>query len=174
MLEGGIVGDALQFIGHDPFDILLDPVVVLLYHFLHVIHPVIIHEVGDNGYLLVCLFLFGNFLGIDNNLTMEDFLLNPLSEVVGNGADEHSLCQPADLAGWNETVHLGGYGGGNVLPVDRDRVAFLEYLAEPFAEGFGRFPHDLPRKEVTHRVDNHLRLLVGIVTDKLAEILKAE
>ena len=53
-------------------------------------------------------------------------------------------------------------------------MAFLKYLAEPLAEGLGRFPHDLPRKDVANRVDDHLRLLVGIVTDKLAEILKTE
>ena len=49
-----------------------------------------------------------------------------------------------------------------------------KYLAEPLAESLGRFSHDLPRKDVANRVDNHLRLLVGIVTDKLAEILKTE
>ena len=174
MSEVGICGDALQLVGHDPSDILLDPVVVFLYHFLHVIHPFIVHEAGDNGYLLICLFLFGYFFGIDDNLAVEDFLLNPLPEVVGYGADEHPLCQSADLAGWNEAVHLGGYGGGNVLSVDGDGVAFLKYLAEPLAEGFGRFPHDLSRKYVAYRVDDHLCLLVGIVTDKLAEILKAE
>ena len=174
MLEGGIAGDALQLVGHDPFDILLNPVVVFLYHFLHVIHSVIVHEAGDNGYLPICLLLFGYFPGIDDNLAVEDFLLNPLPEIVGYGADEHPLCQPADLAGWNEAVHLGGYGGGNILPVDGDGVAFLKYLAEPLAESLGRFPHDLPRKDVANRVDDHLRLLVGIVTDKLAEILKTE
>ena len=52
MSEVGICGDALQLVGHDPSDILLDPVVVFLYHFLHVIHPFIVHEAGDNGYLL--------------------------------------------------------------------------------------------------------------------------
>lgn len=61
MSEVGICGDALQLVGHDPSDILLDPVVVFLYHFLHVIHPFIVHEAGDNGYLLICLFLFGYF-----------------------------------------------------------------------------------------------------------------
>jgi len=69
---------------------------------------------------------------------------------------------------------LGGYGGGNVLPVDGDGVAFLKYLAEPLAEGFGRFPRNLPGEDIADSVDDHLRLLVGIVTDKLAEILKAE
>ena len=92
------------------------------------IHSVIVHEAGDNGYLLICLLLFGYFPGIDDNLAVEDFLLNPLPEIVGYGADEHPLCQPADLAGWNEAVHLGGYGGGNILPVDGDGVAFLKYL----------------------------------------------
>ena len=125
---------------------LLDPVVVFLYHFLHVIHSVIVHEAGDNGYLLICLLLFGYFPGIDDNLAVEDFLLNPLPEIVGYGADEHPLCQPADLAGWNEAVHLGGYGGGNILPVDGDGVAFLKYLAEPLAEGLGRFPTTCPEK----------------------------
>lgn len=78
MSEVGICGDALQLVGHDPSDILLDPVVVFLYHFLHVIHPFTVHEAGDNGYLLICLFLFGYFLGIDDNLAVEDFLFNPL------------------------------------------------------------------------------------------------
>ena len=87
MLEGGIAGDALQLVGHDPFDILLDPVVVFLYHFLHVIHSVIVHEAGDNGYLLICLLLFGYFPGIDDNLAVDttngDFQTSDDAGIIG-------------------------------------------------------------------------------------------
>ena len=174
VLEVGICGDTFQLVGHDPFDILLDAVVVLLHHFLHVIHPFVIHKVGDDGNLPVSLFLFGHLLRINDNLTMEDFLLYLLAEVIGDGADEHPLCQAGNLTRRYEGVHLRGYGGGNILPVDGDGLAFLEYLAEPLAEGFGRFPHDLPREDVADGIDNHFRLLVRVVTDKLAEILKAQ
>lgn len=99
MSEVGICGDALQLVGHDPSDILLDPVVVFLYHFLHVIHPFTVHEAGDNGYLLICLFLFGYFLGIDDNLAVEDFLFNPLPEVAATEPTNIPCVSPLILLG---------------------------------------------------------------------------
>ena len=145
-MRGGIAGDALQLVGHDPFDILLDPVVVFLYHFFHVIHSVIVHEAGDNGYLLDMPSPLRLFSRHRRQSRSGRFSAQSSPEIVGYGADEHPLCQPADLAGWNEAVHLGGYGGGNILPVDGDGVAFLKYLAELSLRVLAVSPTTCPEK----------------------------
>ena len=153
---------------------LLDAVVVFLYHFLHAVDAVGIPEVGDDRYLPVGLFLFGDFPGIDHNLAMENLLLDFLSEVVRHRTDEHALRQRGNLARRDKAVHLGGDGGGHVVTVDGDGLPFLEYLAEAFGERLGGLAHDLPGEDVADGVDDDLRLLVGIVADELREVLKAQ
>ena len=125
MAEGGIVLDTLQFIGDNLPDIFFDLVVISLYHLLHVIDSVVIHEVGDNGDFLITLLFLGYLSGIHHYLAMENLLLDALGEVVGDGTDKHALRQPGNLAGRYHAVHLGGDGGGLVIAVDGHALPFL-------------------------------------------------
>ena len=61
---------------------------------------------------------------------MEYLLLDTLVEVIGNRADKHSLGESANLARRNETVHLGIDGCRNILTVDGNRLALLEYFSK--------------------------------------------
>ena len=105
---------------------------------------------------------------------MENLLLNTLLEVVRYRADKHSLRKPRYLAGRNQAIHLCIDGGRNVLSVDGNRLTFLEHLAETLTELLGSLTDDLPTEDVADGVHHHLCLLVAIVTDKLAKVLKAE
>ena len=174
MLQIRVIGNTLQFIGHNLPGFLLDAVVVLLHPLLHAVDAVGIPEVGDDGYLPVSPFFFRHLPGIDHNLAMEYLLLDFLAEVVRHRTDEHALRQRGNLARRNQAVHLRGDGGGHIVAVDGDRLPFLENLAEPLGERLGGLAHDLPGEDVADGVDDDLRLLVGIVADELREVLKAQ
>ena len=105
---------------------------------------------------------------------MENLLLNTLVEVVGHRADKHSLRKSRNLAGRDKTVHLRVDGGGNILAVDGNRLAFLEHLSETITELLGGLADHLPTEDVADCVHHHLRLLVAIVADELREVLKTE
>ena len=49
---------------------------------------------GDNGYLLICLLLFGYFPGIDDNLAVEDFLRRSGDVLFQSGIFEEDDQQP--------------------------------------------------------------------------------
>ena len=73
-----------------------------------------------------------HLLGIHHNLAVKNFLFDTFVEVVGHRTDKHSLRQTGNLARRNERIHLRVDGGGNILPVDGDRLPFLQHLTEPF------------------------------------------
>ena len=125
-----IVGDAFQFILDYLLDIFLDLVVVVLYGLLHAVVAIRIQEVVDDRDRLIMAFLSLYLVGVNDNLGMEDLLLYALGEVVGNRADKHTLGESANLARRNETVHLGIDGCRDILTIDGNRLALLEYLAE--------------------------------------------
>ena len=75
-------------------------------------------------------FLSLYFVGVNDNLGMEDLLLYSFGEVVGNGAYKHTLGESANLARWDETVHLGIDGRRDILTIDGNGLALLEHLAE--------------------------------------------
>lgn len=63
---------------------------------------------------------------------------------------------------------------GDVLVRDGLRFAQLDDLAETVGERAGRVTHHLPREDVAHGVEDHLRLLVAVVALQLREVLKAQ
>ena len=105
---------------------------------------------------------------------MEDFLLDTLVEVVGDGSDEHALCEVGNLAGRYKTIELCGDGGRLVVAVDGHRLSLLEDFPEAFGEGLGCFTYDLSREDVSHGVLDNLTFLVAIVTSELREVLEAQ
>ena len=132
MLQVVIACDALQFILHNLLHLFLDAPVVRLHRFLHAVVAVLVREIGNDRNFLVGTFLPFDLFGIHHNLAVENLLLDALVEVVGHRTDKHTLRQTGNLAWRNERVHLRIYGGGNVLPVDGDRLPFLQHLTEPF------------------------------------------
>jgi len=130
VLQVLIVGDTLQLILDYLLDILLDLIVVVLYGLLHAVVAIRILEVVDDGDRQIMAFLSLYFVGVNDNLGMEDLLLYALVEVIGNRADKHTLGESANLAWRNETVHLGIDGCRDILTVDGNRLALLEHLAE--------------------------------------------
>ena len=125
-----VSGDALQFILDNLLDILLYPIVVVLNSLLHAVVAIGILEVVDDGDRLIMAFLSLYFVGVNDNLGMEDLLLYALGEVVGNRSNKHTLGESANLAWRNETIHLGIDGCRDILSVDGNGLALLEHLAE--------------------------------------------
>ena len=99
MLQVFVTCDALQFILDNLFDILLYLIVVVLNSLLHAVVAIGILEVVDDGDRLIMAFLSLYFVGVNDNLGMEDLLLYALGEVVGNRSNKHTLGSPLILLG---------------------------------------------------------------------------
>lgn len=99
---------------------LLDAPVIRLPRFLHAVVAVPVREIGNDGYRLVGFLFALHPLGIHDNLTVENLLLDALVEVVLHRTDKHSLRQSGNLARRDKRVHLRVDGGGNILPIDGD------------------------------------------------------
>ena len=84
MLQVFVTCDALQFVLDNQLDILLDLVVIVQNSLLHAVVAIGILEVVDDGDRLIMAFLSLYFVGVNDNLGMEDLLLYALGEVVGN------------------------------------------------------------------------------------------
>ena len=128
MLQILVSSDALQFVLDNLLDILLYLIVVVLNSLLHAVIAIGILEVVDDRDWLIMAFLPLYFVGVNDNLGMEDLLLDTLVEVVGNRANKHSLGESANLARRNETIHLGIDGCRDILTIDGNRLALLEYF----------------------------------------------
>ncbi len=57
MLQLVVSGDAFQFILDYPLHLLLDAVVILLYHLFHAVITVFISKIGNDGDGFICLCL---------------------------------------------------------------------------------------------------------------------
>ena len=130
MFQVLIVGDTPQLILDYLLNIFLDLVVVVLYGLLHAVVAIRIQEIVDDRDWLIIAFLSLHLFGINYYLGMEYLLLDTLVEVIGNRADKHSLGESANLARRNETVQLGIDGCRNILTVDGNRLALLEYFSK--------------------------------------------
>jgi len=51
---------------------------------------------------------------------VEDFLLDTLVEIVGDGSDKHALCEVGDFGSRDEAIKLRGDGGRLVIELDSD------------------------------------------------------
>ena len=132
-----------------------------------IIEAIFIYELCDDGNGLIGFHLCRNLSGIHHNLCVEDFLLDALIEVVGDGSDKHALCEVGDFGSRDKAIELRGDGGRLVVAVDGHRLTLLEDFSEAFGERFGCFSNYLPREHVTHCVLYHLTLFVAIITGKL-------
>ena len=130
MLQILVSSDALQFVLDNLLDILLYLIVVVLNSLLHAVIAIGILEVVDDRDWLIMAFLPLYFVGVNDNLGMEDLLLYALGEVVGNRAYKHTLGESANLAWRDETVHLGIDGCRDILTIDGNRLALLEYFSK--------------------------------------------
>ena len=166
--------DALNFVGDNLPDLVLDAVVVGVDLLLHGVVAVLVGEVDDLRYLHVAGGLPPDLLVIHYNLGMENLLLDALVEIVGDRTDEHTLREVGNLACRNEAVHLGVDGDGGLVPVDSHVLPFLQNLAETLGERLGGFGNYLTCKDITDGITDYSGLLVPVITLQLAEILKAE
>ena len=123
MLQILVSSDAIQFILDNLFDVLLYLIVVVLNSLLHAVVAIGILEIVNDRDRLIMAFLSLYFVGVNDNLGMEDLLLYALGEVVGNRADKHTLGESANLARRNETVHLGIDRCRDILTIDGDKEA---------------------------------------------------
>ncbi len=146
MLQVFVTCDAFQFILDNLFDVLLDLIVIVQNSLLHAVVAIGILEIVNDRDWLIMTFLSLYFVGVNDNLGMENLLLYAIGEVVGNSSNKHTLGEFANLAWRNETVHLGIDGCRDILTVDGNRLALLE----------------------------HLCLLVSIITNQLREVLEAQ
>ena len=174
MFQIFVISDAFQLFLNNLFHLLLDAPVIRLHCFLHAVFAILVREVGNDGYRLVGFLLAFHLLGIHDNLTVENLLLDTLVEVVGHRTDKHALRQSGNLARRDKRVHLRVDGCRNVLPVDRDRLPFLQHLSEPLRKRLGGFAHHLTGEDISDRVHHHFGFLVPVVTYQLTEILKSQ
>ena len=174
MLQVVIARDALQFLLNNLLHLLLDAPVICLHRFLHAVVAVCVSEIGNNGDFLVGTFLPFYLIGIHHNLAVENLLFDTLVEVVGHRTDKHSLRQTGNLAGRDKRVHLRVDGCRNVLPVDRDRLPFLQHLSEPLRKRLGGFAHHLTGEDISDSIHHDFGFFVAIVAHQLAEILKSQ
>lgn len=156
--------DALNFVGDNLPDLVLDAVVVGINLLLHGVVAVLVGEVDDLRYLHVAGGLPSDLLVIHDNLGMENLLLDAFVEVVGDRTDEHTLREVGNLACRNEAVHLGVDGNGGLVPVDGHVLPFLQDLAETLGERLGSFGNYLTCKYIADRIANHSGLLVSVIT----------
>ena len=89
------------------------------------IGAIFVKELRDDGDGLVSLGFGCNPSNIDDNLSVEDFLLDALIEVVRYGSDEHPLCKVTNLAGWYQAIELCGDGGRLVISIDGHGLSLL-------------------------------------------------
>ena len=139
-----------------------------------IVGAIFVCELRDDGNGLIGFHFGRDFGGVYNYLSMEDFLLNTLVEVVGDGSDKHALCEVGDFGSRDKTIELRGDGGRLVVAVDGHGLTLLEDFSEAFGEGLGCFTYDLTTKDVSHGVLDNLTLLISVITRELREVLKAQ
>ena len=132
-----------------------------------IIGAIFVCEVSDDGNGLVSLHLRGNLGGIHHNLSVEDFLLDTLVEVVGDGSDKHALCEVGDFGSRDKAIELCGDRGRLVVSVDGHRLTLLKDFSEAFGEGLGCFTYDLTAKDVSHGVLDNLAFLVASEMERI-------
>ena len=161
--------DALDFVGDNLPDLVLDAVVVGVDLLLHGVVAVLVGEVDDLRNLHVAGGLPLDLLVVHDNLGMENLLLDTLVEIVGYRPDEHTLCEGGNLARRDKAVHLGVDGDGGFVPVDGHVLPFLQDLAETLGQCLGGFGNYLTSKDIADRIANHSGLFVPVITLRLAK-----
>ena len=96
------------------------PLIVGFDSLFEIIGAIFFYEVCNDRNRLVG-FGLGRYLGnIHNDLCVEDFLLDTLVEIVGDGFDKHALCEVRDFGSRDKAIELRGDGGRLVIELDSD------------------------------------------------------
>ena len=141
---------------------------------METVGAIFVCELCNDGNRLIGFHFGRDFGGIHHNLCVEDFLLDTLVEVVGDGSNEHALCEVGDFGSRNEAIELCGDRSGPVVAVDGHRLTLLEVFSETFGDGLGSFTYDLTAKDISHCILDNLTLLISVITRELREVLKAQ
>ena len=96
------------------------PLIIGFDSLTEIVGAIFVCELRDDGNGLIG-FGLGRYLGnIHNDLSVKDFLLDTLVEIVGDGSDKHTLCEVGDFGSRNEAIELRGDGGRLVIELDSD------------------------------------------------------
>lgn len=161
--EFGISLDALDFVGDNLLDLVLDTVVVLFNLLLHGVVALLVGEVDNLRYLHVTGGFPLDLLVIHDNLGMENLLFDALVEIVRYRPDKHSLCQVTDFGCRDKAVHLGIDGNGSLVAIDCHVLPFLQDFAETLRQCFGGFGNYLTCKDIADGIADHGTFLVAVV-----------
>ena len=96
------------------------PLIVGFDGLFEIIGAIFVCELRDDRNGLICLHFCRDLSRVYNYLSVEDFLLDTLVEVVGDGSDKHALCEVGDFGSRNEAIELRGDGGRLVIELDSD------------------------------------------------------
>ena len=88
------------------------PLIVGFDSLTEIIGAIFIYELCDDGNGLIGFHFGRNFGGVYNYLSVEDFLLDTLIEVVGDGSNKYALCEIGDFGSRNKTIELFGDRSG--------------------------------------------------------------
>ena len=77
-----IIGNSCQLVFDYLFHLILNAVIVGVYHIPHTILAVLVREVGNDRYRLVSLYFGCYLLIVHHNLGMENLLFNAFIEIV--------------------------------------------------------------------------------------------
>ena len=143
MFQGWIILNPFNLRIHKTQHLLFNPLIIGFDSLFEIIGAIFVCELRDDGNGLICLHFCRDLSRVYNYLSVEDFLLDTLVEVVGDGSDKHSLCEVGDFGSRDKAIKLRGDGGRLVVAVDGHRLSLLEDFSEAFGEGLGCFTYDL-------------------------------
>ena len=150
----------------NPFNLALDKGQDVLFHTLivgfdslfEIIGAIFVCELCDDGNGLIRLHLRGNLGRIHHNLSVEDFLLDTLVEVIGHCPHEHALCEVGDFGSRDKAIELRGDRGRLVIELDSDEPTVQnEFLKQTFIKRrYQQNPSDLQTLRVPVFTFDHI------------------
>ena len=107
---------------------MLHPLIIGFDSLAEIIGAIFVCELRDDGNGLICLHLRGNLGRIHHNLSVEDFLLDALVEVVGGSSNKRAFCEVGDFESRDKAIEKRGDGSRFVIELDSDEptMAFLK------------------------------------------------
>ena len=110
-----------------------------------IVGAIFVCELRDDGNGLIGFHFCRDFSRVYYDFCVEDFLLDTLIEVVGDGSDKHALCEVGDFGSRDKTIELRGDGGRLVIELDSDEpTVYNEFLKQTFIKRrYQQNPSDL-------------------------------
>ena len=97
MLKVWIIQNSCYFRFHKSEDFTFHTFIIGFDSLTEIVGAIFVCELRDDGNGLIGFHLGRDFGGIHHNLCVEDFLLDALVEVVGDGSNKHALCEVGDF-----------------------------------------------------------------------------